>query len=137
MPRPRSHASASSDSLAMANTRDACALAGRPGQACPSDEAGKAVLLALIADSLARGHRKVAARRTLMMLYRYGEAPRDCVDAMTEVLGRCRPADIARMRRVSIEWARLCRGLPTRSRRDELLERMASGDSGPMAQACA
>lgn len=71
-------------------------------------DAGRAALTALIQDSLARGHRKVAARRTLMLLYRYGEAPPAYVAAMTEALGRCRPAEAERLRRVSLEWARLC-----------------------------
>jgi hypothetical protein len=71
---------------------------------------GKEVLLQLVATSLSKGHRKVAAQRTLMLLYRYEEAPETYVKSMTEVLSRCSPAEAARMRRASIEWARIFRG---------------------------
>ena len=73
-------------------------------------QSSQADLERLIGTSLSKGHRKVAAQRTLMLLYRYQEAPEAYLASMSEVLARCRPSEAARMRRASIAWARVFRG---------------------------
>jgi ATPase subunit of ABC transporter with duplicated ATPase domains len=75
-----------------------------------ADSEGKTTLLQLIATSLAKGHRKVAAQRTLMLLYRYEEAAEAYLTSMKDVLNGSKPAEAARMRRASIEWAGIFRG---------------------------
>jgi hypothetical protein len=69
----------------------------------------KVCLVRLIEGSLARGHKKVAAQRIMMLLYRYGCAPTHYVSVLDKILEGCTRREAARIRRNGIQWARLVR----------------------------
>jgi hypothetical protein len=72
-------------------------------------EDSRATLIKLIEASLSRGHRKVAARRIMMLLYRYQSAPEGYVDLLTEILNGCPEREVAGIRRSGIQWAQMVR----------------------------
>ncbi len=65
------------------------------------DQASRETLVDLIDESLHKGHRKVAAQRILILLYRFKTAPAHHVDALMDILRDSTPWEIRRNGRVS------------------------------------
>ncbi|GAB3650824.1 hypothetical protein [Ramlibacter alkalitolerans] len=65
-------------------------------------------LLALVQESLSRGHWRVACRRYLMLDARRIEMPRDVRIACERLLLRCSEREIRRMQVDAARWAGMC-----------------------------
>jgi len=71
---------------------------------------GESDLLALMLQSLARGHHKVALRRALMHLAAGGKLPPHLCQVLEQTAAQCRPTELGQMLSAASAWAGLVGG---------------------------